>query len=71
MSQLVMYASEAREDFEFECYEGLPWYPPAHWFFLLQSMLAVSHLTDCQHCDVETISYAGQANGKHIWIART
>ena len=75
-----MYASEAREDFERQSYVGnlnfpelvVPFiYGPDHWFFLLQSQLAVSHLTDCQHCDVETISYAGIINGKHVWMGRT
>lgn len=32
-------------------------------------MLAVSHLTDVQHCHVDTIEYAGVHNGRHVWMA--
>ena len=65
---ILMYASEAREDFDRR--RSPLYHPRDHWFFLLQSFLAVSHLSDCQHCDVETISYAGEINNKRVWMGR-
>jgi hypothetical protein len=56
-----LFAAEVRHDFERR----------DRWFFLLQSMLATSHLTDAQHCDPESVEYAGVHNGMHVWEAHT
>lgn len=40
-------------------------------FFLHQCMIAVEHLVEVQHCDVDTIKYAGVLYGRHVWMARS
>lgn len=58
---IACYAAEARPDLEAR----------DPWFFLHQSSIACEHLTEVQHCRVETISYVGVIGGKHFWLART
>ncbi len=40
-------------------------------FFLHQCVIAVEHLTEVQHCRVDSIEYAGVFYGRHTWMART
>jgi hypothetical protein len=55
------YALEVREDFE----------KRDKWFFLHQSQIAAEHLTEVQHCDPESVEYAGTHRGWHVWLAHS
>lgn len=56
-----MFAAEARNDFE----------KRDPWFFLHQASIACEHLTEVEHCEVETIEYAGVHNGRHVWLGHS
>lgn len=55
------YALEVRDDFE----------KRDRWFFLHQSMIATEHLTEVQHCDPESVEYAGIHRGWHVFLGHS
>lgn len=58
---MYVYALEVREDFE----------KRDRWFFLHQSMIATEHLTEVQHCDPESVEYAGVHRGWHVFLGHS